>query len=54
MKKINFLPKLYVVISLLFANSAVAGQMVPIPEPSILSLFAVVGVVLYILKRRSK
>ena len=56
MKNVNLMSKLYIVLTLLITNSVFAGQepTTPIPEPSILSLFAVIGVVVYILKKRNK
>ena len=56
MKNVNLMSKLYIVLTLLITNSVYAGQepTTPIPEPSILSLFAVIGVVVYILKKRNK
>lgn len=56
MKNVNLMSKLYIALTLFFVSSfsAVAVTFEPIPEPSILSLFAVVGVVAYILKKCNK
>ncbi|KGJ93940.1 PEP-CTERM sorting domain-containing protein [Colwellia psychrerythraea] len=57
MKNVNLMSKLYIVLTLFFASPfiAIAGDnSADIPEPSILSLFLVVGVVAYIMKKRNK
>ena len=58
MKNVNLMSKLYIALTLFFVSSfsavAVTFEPMPIPEPSILSLFAVVGVVAYILKKCNK
>jgi len=60
MKNVNLMSKLFIALSLIFINlsNAFAGitndEPTQVPEPSMLSLFAVAGVVMFILKKRNK
>jgi len=58
MENVNLMSKLFIAFTLIFTNSysvfAGLNDTVPVPEPSMLSLFAVAGVVMFILKKRNK
>jgi hypothetical protein len=48
--------QLIALVSLYFANISIAsaGNLVEVPEPSSIALFAIAGAVVYIIKKRTK